>query len=153
MHACMRNACTPPENAISREQYYLDLLKSEYNILSTAGSLLGFQHSEKTKGKMSEAHKGKTLSEETKTLMSEAKKGKNSPFSGKTHTEETKTKLSAALGQAVEVLDIQTNETSTYSSGRQAAKALGCDQKTVINYIKSQKLWKGRFLIEDLKTK
>jgi group I intron endonuclease len=34
---------------ISREQYYLDLLKPEYNILKNAGSLLGFKHSEESK--------------------------------------------------------------------------------------------------------
>lgn len=32
-----------------REQYYLDLLKPEYNILKTAGSRLGAKHSPKTK--------------------------------------------------------------------------------------------------------
>jgi len=37
--------------AISREQYYLDLLKPSYNILKTAGSSLGFRHSEKTLAK------------------------------------------------------------------------------------------------------
>ena len=35
-----------PENAISREQHFLDLLKPKYNILPTAGSLLGSKHSE-----------------------------------------------------------------------------------------------------------
>ena len=34
------------ENAISREQYYLDLLKPKYNILTIAGSRLGHIHSE-----------------------------------------------------------------------------------------------------------
>ncbi len=34
-----------PENVVSREQYYLYLYKPEYNILKTAGSLLGFNHS------------------------------------------------------------------------------------------------------------
>ena len=30
------------EEATSREQYYIDLFKPEYNILKTAGSRLGF---------------------------------------------------------------------------------------------------------------
>lgn len=30
---------------IKREQYYLDLLKPEYNLLKIAGSLLGHKHS------------------------------------------------------------------------------------------------------------
>ena len=33
---------------INREQYYLDLLKPEYNICKIAGSMLGFKHSAKT---------------------------------------------------------------------------------------------------------
>jgi hypothetical protein len=35
-------------------------------------------------------------------------------------------KLSEANGTAVEVLDIDSNETTTYSSGCQVAKALNC---------------------------
>lgn len=35
-----------PEKVIEREQYYLDLLEPEYNILKTAGSLLGYKHPE-----------------------------------------------------------------------------------------------------------
>jgi len=43
---------------LEREQFYLDLIFSEdepntYNILKVAGSSLGFNHSEKTKAKLS----------------------------------------------------------------------------------------------------
>lgn len=44
--------------AVSREQYYLDLLKPDYNILFTAGSWLGSKHSEEAKAKMSAVKKG-----------------------------------------------------------------------------------------------
>ena len=37
------------DKAVSREQYYMDLLKPEYNILKTAGSLLGFKHLKSSK--------------------------------------------------------------------------------------------------------
>ena len=40
------------DKVIEREQYYIDLLKPEYNILQTAGSSLGFKYSEDTKAKM-----------------------------------------------------------------------------------------------------
>jgi len=36
------------ESLISREQYYIDLLNPEYNILKKAGSCLGFKHSPET---------------------------------------------------------------------------------------------------------
>jgi group I intron endonuclease len=36
------------ESRIIREQYYLDLLQPQYNILKTAGSFLGMKHSPET---------------------------------------------------------------------------------------------------------
>jgi group I intron endonuclease len=40
-----------PSKCIEREQYYIDLFKPKYNILPTAGSSLGFKHSEESKKK------------------------------------------------------------------------------------------------------
>jgi len=71
----------------------------------------GKHHSEETKKKISESHKGKKLSEEHRRKISEAlkgriitgewkrkisevTKGKNNPFYGKNHSEEAKRKLS-----------------------------------------------------------
>lgn len=48
-----------PSLLISREQYYIDILKPEYNILKIAGSNLGFKHSEITKAQMSINNTGK----------------------------------------------------------------------------------------------
>lgn len=42
------------EDLMNREQYYMDCLKPEYNILKIAGSSLGFKHSEETKVKIKE---------------------------------------------------------------------------------------------------
>ncbi len=36
------------ENLLEREQYYIDLLKPEYNILAVAGSSLGYKHTKET---------------------------------------------------------------------------------------------------------
>jgi len=169
-----------PSNVIAREQFYLDFLKPEYNILVKAGSSLGFKHlletkarmsearkgkthseetkaklsgaalgrklSEETIAKMSEAHTGKIRSEETKSKISEAMRGKKNPLFGKTPTEETKTKIREANGIAIEVFDMKTEETSVYASIRQAAKVLGCNETTVRRYLKSQKLYEGRYL-------
>jgi hypothetical protein len=44
---------------LDKEQYYIDLLKPEYNILKKAGSNLGTKMSSETKAKMSEAKLGK----------------------------------------------------------------------------------------------
>ena len=50
-----------------KEQYYLDLLKSEYNILTTAGSSLGYRHSPETIAKF----KARKHSPETKAKIRE----------------------------------------------------------------------------------
>jgi len=167
-----------PDNLVTREQYYLDLLKPEYNFLRIAGSPLGNIHSEEAKEKMSEAkkgnknhlgknhseeskaimskaHIGKILSDKTKAEMSAAKKGKNNPLFGKTHSEKTKNKMSEALGTAVQVLDLETNETSTFSSITKAAKSIGVDHGLLTYRLKKLKetscfVFKGRYKIEKL---
>ena len=61
-----------PKFLIEREQYYLDLLKPEYNILKTAGYRKGFIHSEATKELQRMAVLGRKLSLETKLRMARA---------------------------------------------------------------------------------
>ena len=63
------------KDLINREQYYLDLLKPEYNILKIAGSRLGSIHNEESRAKMSSLRTGRKHSEETRTKMSMAKIG------------------------------------------------------------------------------
>lgn len=73
---------TSPNKSIEREQYYMDLLSPEYNLLKIAGSGLGYKHSDSSKLMMSENRKGE------KHPMY----GKVSALIGRTHSEETKTK-------------------------------------------------------------
>lgn len=92
---------------IEREQYYIDTLKPDYNILPTAGSLLGFKFSGESKRKMSESRKGIVMSEETRRKMSawqigrinsEEYKRKQRAIQkgrkGRPHSEEEKRKIS-----------------------------------------------------------
>jgi hypothetical protein len=58
-----------PENCVKREQYYIDLLKPEYNILPTAGSWLGNKHSDESRVKLAAARLGKTHSLETRAKI------------------------------------------------------------------------------------
>ena len=152
---------------IKREQYYIDSLKPEYNILKIAGSSFGRIHTEETKMKISKILKGKPLSEltkdkmsntrigkkfseKTKKILSELRKGKSSPFLGKLHSDNTKKKLSQTLGSKVEVFNTETNETIIYFSNYQAAKALGCSDYTIRNYIKNKTLYKGKYLLKKI---
>ena len=75
-----------PDNVIEREQYYLDLLKPEYNILKTAGSCFGYRHREETLIKF----RARKWADGTKAKMAAAKLGRK-------HTEETRTKIIAVL--------------------------------------------------------
>jgi len=84
------------------EQFFIDTLLPKYNIASTAGSLLGFKHTEKSKALISIVIKGKIHTEETIAKISIAKSGKNNhwygktgeknPFYSKTYSAETKAK-------------------------------------------------------------
>jgi len=51
------------KDSISKEQFYFDLLKPEYNILEKAGSSLGFKHTDDTLNTFRNERKA---SEETK---------------------------------------------------------------------------------------
>jgi hypothetical protein len=87
-------------DTIQREQYFIDLLKPQYNILQVAGSSIGYLHSADTKKKISD------------TLIS------NHP-----------------TAQCVEILDTETNITSSYKSLLQAAKTLQVSRNSLSYYI------------------
>lgn len=73
------------KDLIKREQYYIDLLKPEYNICLIAGApMAGRRHSVDTLAKISSYQKGKTLSKDTRARMSNAKAGEKNPMYGRT---------------------------------------------------------------------
>jgi group I intron endonuclease len=57
------------DSVIAREQYYLDHLEHEYNLSPTAGSRLGYRHTEETKAKLRTANLGRKHSEATKSKL------------------------------------------------------------------------------------
>jgi len=62
---------------LEREQFWLDLLKPEYNVCTIAGNTQGITLSAETREKISQAHRGKRLSPETRKLMSEKRAENN----------------------------------------------------------------------------
>lgn len=60
--------CCNKNETIKKEQYYIDMLLPEYNILKKAGSLLGFKHSDKT----IKILKNRIVSAETRNSLSES---------------------------------------------------------------------------------
>jgi len=118
----------------------LSLLCPEYNILQTAGSLIGFKHSEETKKKMGDIRLGKTHSKETKQKMSEVGKGillgRPRPVGA------------GRAGVQLEVLDLSTGTKTVYPSFSEAAIALGGTTGGISRYFSrnAQKPYKGRYI-------
>lgn len=94
------------------------------------GQFKGIHHTEETKQKMSESHKGRTFSDESRIKMSEANRGKNNPMYGKQHTEETRRKISESKKG-------QNNGTHWYNDGKINMRAYTCPEgfvKGKLNY-------------------
>ena len=109
-----------PSDILKREQYYLDLLKPQYNILKIAGSFVGFKHSTETKNKLAAIFKGN-------------KNSQNHP-----------------KAVPVQVLDLETGETTKYTSARKAAEAFNMSDSTVRRKLKdnTSKPYKNRYVFQ-----
>ena len=67
---------------------------------------------------------------------------------GKSHSPETLASLSAANGTTVYVYSSDKfSLIYTFPSSRNAAKHFNCDKKTILRYIKNEKLFKGEYIL------
>lgn len=150
-----------PAMCLKREQYYIDLLNPEYNILKIAGSSLGHIRSDETKLKITKARLGSTHSQETKDKIAEAIFGRKhsaesiDKMKNRVLSDEHLAKLRAHLdklnsiqGTKVKITDIETNETTIWDSTHKAAQGIGVSQSTIWRYLKAQKVYKKRYIIE-----
>ena len=92
-----------PDFEIAYIKKHKTIVPLGYNLTLGGEGTLGFKHSDESKQKMSESHKGrpapnkgKKHSEEARRKMSEANKGRTPPNKGKKHSEETKRKIGEA---------------------------------------------------------
>jgi len=150
---------------IEREQYYIDLLKPEYNTLQIVGSPLGYKHTEESSplenlrllgtgrkhsaeaiAKIKAARLGSIVPEHIRLKISCSKLKANLK-----HTELAKLKIGAASlarnGAITYVTDMETGKTNEYASQRKAALELNVAPLTLSRYILSQNLYKGRYKI------
>lgn len=155
-----------PSVLIEREQYYIDTLNPEYNILKVAGSLFGYKHTTESLQKMSEIAKNR--SEETIAKLRTAALGKTyihtvetkdkirEMMLGRKHSDETKEKLKIiqrnrinppVKGTNVQVKDILTGETIIYDSLRNAGKGLNSNHRSIKNNLDNGKLFRNRYII------
>lgn len=122
---------------ISREQYYIDLLNPEYNILKIAGSRLGSKHSPETLLK----YKNRKLSEASLANLIKSKAGV-APLSPLRRINQL-----LATGHITTVVNKENNSVKLYDSIRAAARDLGTSHNSLLNHIKTNKLYKGIYII------
>ena len=130
-----------PDKCLEREGYYWKLFKPEYNIAQDPTAPMS----------------GRTHSDESKQIMSELKKIKNSGSfkKGENHPNYGQPKIegSGKPSQAIEVTDIQNNNTTTYNSMREAARVLNLPNFNIIrNYIKNNQVkpYKGKYTFKNI---
>ena len=128
------------DQAISREQYFLDLLNPEYNILKKAGSRLGSKHSSEAIAKM----KNRILTVEQKAKHREHLARLNLRPEQKEHLKRlnlsqkgrARPEGAGKPNISIEVFDSLNNETTIYSSIREAAIGIGVDRSSISNAFK-----------------
>jgi group I intron endonuclease len=138
---------------LEREQHYIDSLSPEYNILRTAGSLLGYKHTEETIAKISSENSymyGKTHSAETLTKMSAAKSGENNPMAGKPCSDKVKGIIKEIHSMPLYVYDAKTKSLLfRYDSRKDFVKAFKVSTKTVIKYVNSGDVFRKLYILSN----
>jgi group I intron endonuclease len=147
----------------TREQYYLDILDPEYNILKNAYSLLGYKHSpenidkfklkkvsQEHKDLLSSIHTGKEVSQETRDKLSLATANfkKNNPLSLEALANIT-AKTTEREGVSVTLLNIQTNEELEFPTLTKAGEFLGVKRQAIRNAIKRGSLVQGLYSVSE----
>lgn len=131
--------CEPSE-LIKREQYYIDLLKPEYNILKVAGSNLGIKRNAETVEKIRAAALNRT--EEALAKNRAHLKNLNASQKHKDHLAKLNTSLEHISKTAIPVCVINKDngERVEYISLRQAAKFYNVHPETARRCINGNKL-------------
>lgn len=120
------------EDLLEREQFWIDNLRPEYNILLVAGSTLGYHHTEETKQKISNSTKGvKKSAEHTKHI----KEGQQ----GRVLTQEHKEKLSqsAKNRKSMSHHSIISIDGIIYNSLKEASERTGVKYNTIQKRLKN----------------
>ena len=135
-----------PNILISREQYYIDLLNPEYNILKVAGNRLGFKHSEATIEKISGRNNhffGKTHDYKTRKMIGETLRGVTR-VNNKSKIIESETKLKLSLkshGVPIKVFDKLNNLIKEFSTMTSAANYYGVHRRTIGRYLDKNRFY------------
>lgn len=113
-------------NVLEREQYYMDLVKPQYNIAETAGSTLGYKHIPESLAKMRDF----VLSDEVRNRKALST-----------------VNATAARKISIIVKNIKTNDESEYTSLTEAGKALGVSRASVSQALLNNRLIKKTYFL------
>lgn len=73
---------------VEREQWWMDVVRPDYNLVPRAGSNLGMNHTEEARHRMSEATKGRKFTDEHRLHLSESQKGSKATAEHRRHMSE-----------------------------------------------------------------
>jgi group I intron endonuclease len=132
--------CDDPDLAISREQYYMDLLKPVYNLSKVAGSSLGFKHTAESRSKMG----GIRSPEQLAKIISATQ---NSHSNGDGFSPDVRAKISKSMvnfniktkGKKVVFTSLETEEILTFVSMRDASLKMNISRNTINQHVLSKK--------------
>jgi NUMOD1 domain len=117
------------EDAVKREQYYMDKFKPDYNIVEVAGSTLGYKHTEESIKKMRDFILSDEVLARKKLATENATKAKMFP---------------------ILVTNTKTGDTQEYSSITLASEALNVTKGAVSQALSNNRLIKKTYIIKSI---
>lgn len=120
------------DNVLEREQYYMDLVKPQYNIVETAGSSLGYKHTPESLSKM-----------------------RDFVLSDKVRNRKALSTVNATAARRISIIvkNIKTNDMLEYASLTEAGKALGVSRASVSQALLNNRLVKKTYFVtKNIKT-
>ena len=122
------------QTLLNREQFWIDNLKPQYNILLVAGSTLGYRHTEDTKLKISKSTRGRKKSKEHAQHIREGQRGRKLSDEHKKKLSEAAKKRTKTCHQVAVIID-----GVWYNSIKEASIQIGVKYQTIQLRIKNPK--------------
>nr|YP_009059698.1 GIY-YIG endonuclease [Parasitella parasitica]AIO05748.1 GIY-YIG endonuclease [Parasitella parasitica] len=133
---------------VQKEQYWIDVLSPDYNVLKYAYNSQGYKHTPESISLMSKLASLKVVSDETKEKISKSMIGENNHLYGKSHTAEILAKIALSKSHSSVFLYNEYKELMCiFSSLTTLAKLINSNNKSLQRYIESQDLFRGNWYI------